>query len=238
MVYDGYTMNYRDNNFPAQTAQKKQATELPPVLYRCGNDWYIAGVKSEFKDGERPPFLPLPASFRDRHHFTPVRDGKPQQVYYHKITPKLARMLFVPKRTTNVYSDRMCDELDKAGGGWLAQLPAGAQPVTSTYLSDANFNRPKNWQYVEKDRRSHAPWYAWPAAGLTFVCVDLPLSVVGSAAFIVLSPVLIPTGAYVMNKKALEYGGGSTPVILHGANGEDRILTDEEIRQRAPKEFR
>ena len=145
---------------------------LPPVLYKHGNDWYIAAVRHEIAEGANASAV---------HHLgddLAVRNDfvfYPESIYFHKITPELAYWLRMSDQESHLWftEHSLRRELRKAGGGWVPSLPAGTVKVDAAYLKYA-----KRSLMLVDQVRNDAPWYAYPAAGLTFLCVDLPASTV------------------------------------------------------------
>ena len=172
--YTGYKLDY-------YTDEPAGLRGLPPVLYRCGEDWYIAAIRSEVKD--RDYHLHFAAeSFHKRHAFALTQqEGRP--VCYHKITPEMARWLLRSDHESPDWfsHDRVIHELSKAGGGWLEQLPPGAKAVNAEFLKYCRARA----NYVEESPAEPDPWYTYPLAGLTFLCVDVPCSVAATVVPVV-----------------------------------------------------
>lgn len=168
--YEGYQFDY-------VTDAPAGIRGLPPVLYRCGEDWYIAAIKSDVHDHD-PYVHCADEPFMERHRFELTQHFN-RPVWYHKITPAMAELLLVSDQTTNDYftSAHMMRDLRHAGGEWLPQLPAGAKPVPSEFFKYAKVSV----DYV-RPLDTASPWYAYPLAGLTFLCIDLPFAVATNGA--------------------------------------------------------
>lgn len=146
---------------------------LPPRLYKCGADWYIAARYMRLSDSYPYNCVQrIPDSFEERHGFEATPDAP---VYYHKITPELADMLLHSDQECWKWfsKDKMLQELTKAGGEWLPALPAGAKPHSAIFLEYCRRDLLVTEEHIEP-----LPWYTYPAMGLTFLCVDVPASAV------------------------------------------------------------
>lgn len=174
--YEGYLLDYN-------TDEASGLRGLPPRLYRAGQEWYIAAVRSDVQDHDKRVHA-AGQTLLERHTFTLTpQQGRP--IFYHKITPEMAYWMLRSDDASDFwFSDfSVKDEIEKAGGEWLPALPPGAKAVDAEYLkycrSSAN--------YVQQ-LPTDDPWYAYPMAGLTFLCVDLPCSIaitsVVTAAFV------------------------------------------------------
>lgn len=163
-AYVGYTLNVS----PEPNAPKYS-------LFRHGKDWYIAGVRSEVKDRDYYMHA-VSDNYWARHNFelTPL-PGKP--VYYHKITPTMASWFTSRDEETHrwLVQEKVEAELRKAGGDWEPQLPRGAVAVPSS-------GGPDDAAHVQA-LPTRSPWYAYPLAGLTTLCVDVPCTLGLSTAF-------------------------------------------------------
>ena len=172
--YTGYRLDY-------YTDEPVGLRGLPPVLYRCGEDWYIAAIRCEVKDRDYHLHF-VREGFHRRHGFalTPL-PGRP--VAYHKITPEMARWMLRSDHESPEWfkHDSVIRELSKAGGEWLEQLPPGAVPVKAEFLKYCRARA----NYVEELPAEPTPWYTYPLAGLTFLCVDVPCSAVATAVPVV-----------------------------------------------------
>ena len=170
--YVGYSLDY-------EGSEMKGANSLPPVLYRCGNDWYIAAVKSSVKENVLL-HRSVSDDFYETHNFilTPLPD---YPIYYHKITPEMAANMQRSDQENKQWftADRVTDELKKAGGDWVEQLPPGAQPVQAEFLK---YCRTSTFNVKELDTKNS--WYSYPMAGLTFLVVDVPFSVAATSVTI------------------------------------------------------
>lgn len=172
--YEGYRLDYH-------TEASAGIQGLPPVLYRSGDDWYIAGVQSRVEDQDTH-LHSFEEDFYARHNFKLIPlEGNP--VRYHKITPEMA--LWMQRSDQHSYewftSAKVCEELDKAGGDWLEQLPKGAKAVPAAFLKTGRARA----KYVAL-LRDESAWYAYPMSGLTFLCIDVPYTAVLSTITTVL----------------------------------------------------
>ena len=178
--YVGYSLDYKGDD-------AKEARSLPPVLYRCGDDWYIAAVKSSVIEISRPVHSVFDAYYK-MHDFvlSPLPD---YPIYYHKITPEMAaNMQRSDQESLRWFSpSRVAGELKKAGGDWMKQLPPGAQPVQAEFLKYCRSSTPQ-----VKKLGTKGAWYSYPLAGLTFLAVDVPISAAELSVISVGTIVLIP----------------------------------------------
>ena len=162
--YVGYHLDYR-------TDPSVNEWGLPSVLYRCGEDWYLAAVRCALLDDY--PYSGVQdfrADFFERHAFS----IEPEGVYFHKITPELASWLLRSDQESHRWftGPRLREQFARAGGEWMPVLPQDAQRVPAPYLEYA-----KRRLMLTELERNDAAWYAYPMAGLTFVCVDVPATV-------------------------------------------------------------
>ena len=166
--YSGYRLDYHTN-------AEAGVYGLPPVLYRCGEDWYIAGILSHVQDRDMHLHR-IQERYDQRHRFVlTAQTGRPLR--YHKITPEMAAWLLRSDQESFAWftSAKVREELEKAGGDWLENLPPGAKSVPAGFLK---LGKAQARHVMELDTPS--PWYAYPMAGLTFLCVDVPCSAVAS----------------------------------------------------------
>ena len=170
--YVGYSLDYKGDD-------AKEARSLPPVLYRCGDDWYIAAVKSSVIEISRPVHSVFDGYYK-MHDFvlSPLPD---YPIYYHKITPEMAANMQRSDQESHRWfsPSRVAGELKKAGGDWMKQLPPGAQPVQAEFLK---YCRTSTFNVKELDTKNS--WYSYPMAGLTFLVVDVPFSVAATSVTI------------------------------------------------------
>lgn len=161
--YSGYLLDYG--------GEVNKGRGLEPALYRCGDEWYIAGIKSHVRDRDWHVHAAW-NSYEERHRFalTPLA-GRP--VYYHKITPEMASRLMVSDATTYSWytAKHVKEALRRAGGEWVPSLPAGARRVPAAFLRYTSTSTS-----IAEPESVRSPWYAYPMAGLTFLCVDVPCS--------------------------------------------------------------
>lgn len=171
--YSGYYLDYCESGKPRQAG----ATSLSPLLYAHGSDWYIAGIACRF-NSEPTMIHSIRDGFYERRRLIPI---KPERVRYHKITPELAQWLMVSDEYSYAWfnSATVQRELRKAGGEWLDKLPSGAVPKPAAFLKTSRLSLP----LVDAESR-HAPWYTYPAAGVTFVCIDIPFSAVAMLFYV------------------------------------------------------
>lgn len=167
---------------------------LRPELYRCGGDWYIAALRCRVKARpSMPPLHSIVSDWYERHETVAVHDRVPDLVF-HKLTPHMAmRLMNARSYLKETITDAMMEEdMRRAGGGWVAELPSRAESVELPLL--AGRTAPAHWVLVGESSY-HAPWYKSVAAGAVFVCVDVPSSVICSAAaaagYAVASPVML-----------------------------------------------
>lgn len=185
--YTGFDINYDKGG---------RAPSQEPVLYRTqNNDWYMAGVKCDLEViGAVPSCHTAFSSWYDRNETSPVR-RKGQAVYYHKITPEMAnRLLITHSYKTGITDSMIAASMKKAGGGWVKSLPAGARAVPAAQLSRSSVS--PHWVLVDTEH-TDAPWYISAASALTFICCDVPCSVVCSAAFTAACSVSSPALLYL-----------------------------------------
>ena len=173
-TYTGYDINFD---------RSEGARVMEPLLYRSGKDWYIAGVKCGVEVvHSMPPWHSAFDSWYDRNETSPVRrEGQP--VFYHKITPDMARRLQNARPTKFRITDAMIAEsMQRAGGNWIARLPQGARPVPAARLR-MPASAP-HWVMIDS-MRTNAPWYITTASGAVFICCDVPYSAICSAVYAV-----------------------------------------------------
>lgn len=133
-------------------------------LYRCGMEWYVAAVRCRVEVHEEH-FLPV-AMWEHRHCVVPIPDDKGEKkIYHHKITPAMAARMQQERHT--ILPHELKSALREAGGAWVESLPPDAQRVNISYLGH---------YALAEQTGNHAPWYAYPAAGLTLLAVDVPLT--------------------------------------------------------------
>lgn len=177
--YKGYDLYYGNENHEAV---------LPAQLYRKGNTWYIAGVRCGVDALFRIPSMHYwNSTWYDRHEYGPLLHKK-SEVYYHKISPEVARRI-VASRNYRLDDSAMAEALKKGGGSWQRHLPAGAQPVPAALLKSATM--PHHWVQVESSTLK-GPWYIYPVTGLIFVCFDVPYSMVCSSVYAAYTVVSAP----------------------------------------------
>lgn len=193
--FSGYDLNY--------DPRAEEVERLEPELYRCGQEWYIAGIPCKVVAQYRVPSIHSAfSSWYDRNEPAPVLT-KRAAVRYHRITPAMAALLRrdqKPSPKMHLISDgELAADLQRAGGSWIPRLPAGARRVPAAWLA-SRLTAP-HWVQVDS-AATHAPWYIHTASGLTLVCVDAPYSVacttVYAAGCIVAAPVIL--WLYVANR--------------------------------------
>lgn len=200
-VYEGYELYGR---------------QLPESLYRCGDEWYIAGIRGEYKDKWRRDVYFAEDGYAVRHFFERVAPppAQPLQICYHRITPELAAQLLARKGDFINYSQLKRD-FRRAGGGWLCRLPSGAQAVSGDGPRIVKYALSRGKEvsarglkerrvtscYIEKVAHNSAPWYNYPAVALSFVVEDIPLSAFYSVMRVGLYPLNALLGYYVMRSK-------------------------------------
>lgn len=178
--YTGYDLNY-DKTLVNKT--------LKPVLYRAGKDWYLAGVSCDVSViHSMPPWHFITFNWYDRNDTFPVYQPS-SRVYYHKITPELAKSLQkIHPSKLRISDGEVASAMKRAGGQWVSRLPRGAKAVPAPSLDNAH------WVLVDPPK-TQAPWYIHTASVLTFVGMDMPYAVVcsalGVAAGVVASPVVL-----------------------------------------------
>lgn len=160
---------------------------LPPVIYHCEKDWYIA---AEVADLRRSPLADAELQ----------RVSKPT-MRYHKITPRLANHLLHPQGKGDISSEYLSKQLTRAGGSWLAALPKGSRAVPAPYLRAEN--RTLAWA-MEEEKLGKMPWYAYPNVAISFTVFDLPGHVINTALAVAASPILIPVFAIALPMKYRE----------------------------------
>lgn len=204
-VYEGWHLDYESKSL---LMNKKVWAPLPQVIYRVGQEWYIAGFKAEYK---ATPWN-VPHFFADRATEQQLMLNLTSRgaVHYHRITPRLAGMLLKPFGNTRISTRLLHTELKKAGGEWLPTLPKKAVAVEVPYFHASN--RKLRWDVTDR-YRSAVPWYKYPLAAVVFAGVDVPLSVLGNVGFVASLPVTWPLGAYVAQKKDF-YDSGDTRVWI------------------------
>lgn len=160
--YVGFELNYA-------TEPEKETEGLPPVIYRCGDEWYIAAVRCKLANVVTAPGLQILDGDGDE----PSLEKSPESICFHKITSELAYWLLRSDQESHrwMMEKKLRQEMKKAGGEWVAQLPEGAQSVPAPYLQYA-----KRQLLLIDMARDDAPWYSYPMAGLTLVCVDVPFT--------------------------------------------------------------
>lgn len=164
---------YELSHFDYYSDPKAGIKGLPPSLYKCGDDWYIAARYMRLADAYPYNCVQwFSASYEARHGFEGAAEAP---VHYHKITPEMAAMLRrSDQECWEWFSKRkMQQELAKAGGEWLPTLPAGAQAYPAIFLEYCRSDL-----LVAEEHTESLPWYTYPAMGFTFLCVDVPASAV------------------------------------------------------------
>lgn len=132
-------------------------------LYYCGEGWYVAAVRCRAKVyGDHLPLV----SLWGQHRYVILHpEGADNPVLcYHKITPTMAARM--QQEQHSILTHELMAALREAGGAWVESLPPDAQRVRITCIG----------RYALAEQTSHDPWYAYPAAGLTLLCVDVPLT--------------------------------------------------------------
>ena len=171
--YEGYLLDYRTD---AASGEKG----LVPVLYRCGDDWYMAGIKCGFEKGFTAHLHYAKSSKVERMSLIPVTKGE-RQVYYHKITSEMAKwMITSDQASRNWYCPMAVDEeMKRAGGGWRPTLPPGAKAVPADFLKYCKTNS----YHVTKVTDKGTPALAYPLGAAVFLAIDVPLTVTASALY-------------------------------------------------------
>ena len=133
-------------------------------LYRCGEEWYVAAVRCRAEVYE--DHLPPVSLWEHRRSVILHPEGAGNPVLcYHKITPTMAARMQQERHT--ILPHELKAALREAGGAWVESRPHNAQRVRITCTGH---------YALAEQTGSHAPWYAYPAAGLTLLCVDVPLT--------------------------------------------------------------
>lgn len=171
--YEGYWLDYH-------TDAPSGKHGLAPALYRCGNDWYMAGAKCSFEEESVGRLHSASSGFLERHTFTPKEEGK-RQVFYHKITPEMAKWMMTSDQESWYWFDPVAvdEEMKRAGGEWLPALPAGAKAVPAVFLK---YCRSGSY-YVSQVTDDGSPTLAYPVAAIVFLGVDVPLTIASSALY-------------------------------------------------------
>lgn len=166
--YSGYELNY-----------SAEGGSLPRALYKHGEDWYIAAYPCTMADRAKPVHG-VSDSFHRRHVFR-TKARLSQEPWYHKITPEMAAWLLRADAETvhRFKAEPLLQDMQKAGGDWLRKLPQGAVAVPSEFLK---YNRGS--LHIATESKGSAPWYSYPAAGLTFLAVDIPATIVCNTVFV------------------------------------------------------
>lgn len=221
-VYEGWTLDYetKGNLFGEKTAPL-----LPQVIYRAGDEWYIAGHKAEYTaDPWSATHLIGDAQEELRHMLSLSTRGA---VHYHRITPRLAELLLKPFGDTRICIDLLRENLKQAGGVWLPALPEGAVPVEVPYFHASN--RVLHWDIIDGYRAS-VPWYKYPLAGLVLVGVDIPLSVLSNVGFALSMPIVLPLGTWAVQEKGFyDYSGDTRVWIRDDETKAMRLMTPADI---------
>ncbi|MCH5284511.1 MAG: hypothetical protein J1E42_02830 [Akkermansiaceae bacterium] len=156
---------------------KDGVRSLPPVLYSRGTEWYIAAYRCQLKDKSVPLHYAWD-KYHERHQFL-VQQRDVQRPRYHRITPELAAWLLHADEQSKrrFLPDALAEDFRRAGGEWLDTLPPGARAQSAAFLKFCKLS-----PVVVDTRHVASRWYDYPAAGLTFLCVDVPFSIVSSIA--------------------------------------------------------
>ena len=228
--YDGYLIEIprkAPDDTPAGQAQEKRqvSTEglipeekaLPSVLYRCGEDWYVAGVRCDVRARDRHfhSIFEAPTSGVS-FKMTPM-PGCP--VYYHKITNYSAQRVFytdpigAPKEIVDLLklqsvslSDARARRIDKKvmrlwtrwmekngieldpDCEWVSELPKGAVAVHVPLLEVYGYSK-KDAKLISVSGGTHNHIFS----GLTTVVWDVPGTIVANVlmlatAFVYVAP--------------------------------------------------
>ena len=133
-------------------------------LFRCGEEWYVAAVRCRAEVYE--DHLPPVSLWKHRRSvILHPEDAEKAALCYHKITPAMAARMQQERHT--ILPHELKAALREAGGAWVESLPPDAQRVNASYIGH---------YALAEQTGSHAPWYAYPAAGLTLLAVDVPLT--------------------------------------------------------------
>lgn len=135
-------------------------------LYCCGDAWYLPAVRCRAEVRHEPFVQPNLWESRRPVRLAPVKPEEPLQIVYHKIPPTLVQRIQGGARLSELELSRA---LCEAGGEWVDTLPPNAKKVPTACAA--------SWALAEEKADSHTPWYAYPAAGVTLVCVDVPVTV-------------------------------------------------------------
>ena len=158
-------------------SKRKDESALPAVVYRVGDEWYIAAYPAEFRVRPRLGFL----SMGDAHHEL-IKRGP---VCYYRITPLMAKRLCESPARPPLSGDELKRSMRQAGGSCLSALPDGAVAVKAPLLkSNAYWN---SWRIIGR-AKSRPKWYRYPLAGVTLLCVDTPINVVTFTGLLIASP--------------------------------------------------
>lgn len=187
-VYEGYALPYKRSAHGAV-----QPGRLNPVIYRAGNEWYLAGIRSEYAGEWQNEVHFLSDDFDDRHASLSALPGH-RRIYYHRISPRSAATLCSSDAPT--YLD-IRSLIARGRGGWVPALPRGARAVHAPALGKCVYPE----RYIERVARSSAPWYNYVGAGFSFVAEDIPLTICWSAAYVLSYPVFLAIGRPFTRKR-------------------------------------
>lgn len=132
-------------------------------LYRCGEEWYVGALRWAVVV-RTDHLVPLTQLDSRKVVIFSLKD-KQGDFCCHKISAAMANRLREGGGWISPHEFKTA--LHQAGGSWERELPRGAQYVPASYSEPL---------VVSEIVEDHSPWYAYPAAGLTLLCVDVPLT--------------------------------------------------------------
>ena len=159
------------------TMEGKEERALPAVVYRVGDEWYLAAYPAEFKVRPRCGFLSMGDAYYEL-----IRRGP---VCYYRITPHMAKRLCESPGGTPPSGDELERSMRQAGGSRLSALPDGAVAVEAPLLKS---NGSCNSRIIIGRAKSRPKWYRYPLAGVTLLCVDTPINVMTFTGLLIASP--------------------------------------------------
>ena len=203
-----------DRRAPSRTLIPEKDA-LPSVLYRCGQDWYVAGVRCKVSARDRHfHFINEPPMEGVRFKMKPL-PGSP--VYYHKITADSAQRICSTRLTdapteivdllelqSDTTSDRRARKIDKKvmklwtkwmkthgvelepNSEWISALPKGAVAVPAPLLELYGYSK-QDAKFVSVSGDTHN----YILSGITTVVLDVPCSVATTAAFTAVAVVVL-----------------------------------------------
>lgn len=166
--YRSYRVSYRWDD-------EHRSWEMIPALYRRGEEWYIAAISSVVEDLDRRVWVQrIDSSYDTRHDFY-VNPSQSSQIMYHRLTPEYAALLLhAGSESENCFTpEQLMKSLSLAGGDWLTELPAEVQVCPAEFLKQLGGAQIE----LIEPLPAASSWFTYPMVGLTFLCVDIPATI-------------------------------------------------------------